>query len=118
MHDNCGRVQRGIFSTVRFIIPVVNPEYGKTMDMKCYPTAAVPLLLVFVLMASGCTGGSASRDGQLPAAGGSGFAGCREGYTNCSFSCVDLQRDVFNCGSCGSTCLHDETCSDGECVPA
>jgi hypothetical protein len=86
------------------------------MNRKCSLAAAVPVLFVFILLASGCTGDSASRNGQLPANGGSGFAGCRPGYTNCSFSCVDLQRDVFNCGSCGSTC--DEIgylCQKGVC---
>lgn len=130
------------------------------MNAKFLLTAAGLVLVVIVLLASGCTGSVSSRDGQLPAKSGSGFAGCRQGYTNCSFSCVNLQRDVFNCGSCGSTCdeigyscqkgvcdcdpgftkcgdecvdlrnddsncgscgnfcLHDETCSDGDCVPA
>ena len=38
---------------------------------------------------------------------------CREGETNCSGACVDLQTDPSHCGQCGKTCSH--SCDGGVC---
>ena len=44
---------------------------------------------------------------------------CASGKTNCSGTCVDLQKDVANCGGCGAACKAGETCAVGKCgVPA
>ncbi|MBQ9817949.1 MAG: hypothetical protein IJM59_10875 [Proteobacteria bacterium] len=53
---------------------------------------------------------------------------CDEGYTNCKPDddfdpeCVDLNRDLDNCGECGKSCSLEESCIDGickktECLP-
>ena len=36
----------------------------------------------------------------------------------CGTSCVGLQVDGANCGSCGTVCQPNEICSAGMCVPA
>ena len=47
---------------------------------------------------------------------------CEEGNSDCcadedgAVVCTNLQTDVANCGSCGTACDADETCTDGECV--
>ena len=41
---------------------------------------------------------------------------CNPSYTHCATSCVDLQTDAKNCGSCGHDCLAG-TCSAGKCQP-
>jgi hypothetical protein len=41
--------------------------------------------------------------------------GCREGLTECSLQCVDLEHDTKNCGACGNICKADEFCSHGTC---
>ncbi|MBI2393807.1 MAG: hypothetical protein HYV09_29820 [Deltaproteobacteria bacterium] len=40
---------------------------------------------------------------------------CSGGLSFCSGSCVDLQNDNTNCGSCGLTCAEMETCVAGKC---
>ncbi len=39
---------------------------------------------------------------------------CVASYTHCATSCVDLQKDAKNCGSCGHDCIGG-TCSAGTC---
>jgi hypothetical protein len=39
---------------------------------------------------------------------------CNTSYTHCAASCVDLQTDAKNCGSCGHDCIAG-TCSAGTC---
>jgi hypothetical protein len=42
---------------------------------------------------------------------------CRDGHTRCGSagSCIDLQSDERNCGSCGASCGNGEMCIAGEC---
>jgi hypothetical protein len=45
---------------------------------------------------------------------------CAEGNSDCCVDeddvvCTNLQTDVNNCGSCGTSCDAGETCTDGEC---
>jgi hypothetical protein len=40
---------------------------------------------------------------------------CSDGQTYCKGSCVDLQNDPGNCGSCGRTCPADQECVQGNC---
>lgn len=41
---------------------------------------------------------------------------CGAGLSLCFGSCVDLQSDHENCGSCGNACEIVEVCSEGECT--
>jgi hypothetical protein len=48
-----------------------------------------------------------------------GFAcgvSCNANFTHCGSSCVDLQSEAKNCGSCGHDCLGG-TCASGSCQP-
>lgn len=52
-----------------------------------------------------------------------GDAVCADGASDCCANetgevCTNLQDDPNNCGTCGTTCGHRETCSAGECVRA
>ncbi|CAM3083192.1 Stigma-specific protein, Stig1 [Legionella steigerwaltii] len=42
---------------------------------------------------------------------------CSTGTTSCNDSCVNLQTDNKNCGSCGNVCSTGSSCSSGQCVP-
>jgi hypothetical protein len=42
---------------------------------------------------------------------------CPTGQTNCNGTCVDLDSDAQNCGSCGRSCNANEACSTGVCCP-
>jgi len=41
---------------------------------------------------------------------------CPPGITGCGGSCVDLQTDEDNCGSCNHACPAGSTCQGGACV--
>jgi len=44
---------------------------------------------------------------------------CPDGLSDCGGSCVDLQTDLLNCGSCGNACSFANaaaSCVDGACV--
>ena len=45
-----------------------------------------------------------------------GNATCTFGYTGCGPTCVDVNNDVHNCGTCGTTCISSEVCVDGGCT--
>src|SRR4051812_14541383 len=40
---------------------------------------------------------------------------CAPGFTECSFTCVDLNTDNNNCGQCGHICPPTEQCTGGVC---
>ncbi len=40
---------------------------------------------------------------------------CGAGLADCSATCVDLQRDARNCGTCGRACASNEACVAGAC---
>lgn len=42
---------------------------------------------------------------------------CPAGQTQCSITCVELDKDNNNCGTCGTTCKQGETCAAGKCKP-
>jgi hypothetical protein len=46
----------------------------------------------------------------------SGTCGCASGFTTCGSSCVALNTDGLNCGTCGHGCLGG-MCSGGHCQP-
>src|SRR3712207_5344018 len=41
---------------------------------------------------------------------------CPPGQGCCNRTCVDLQSDPNNCGSCGNSCGASDKCQQGECV--
>ena len=58
---------------------------------------------------------------QADAGGGGSDGGTEElscclGAVACNDSCVDLRKDANHCGSCGTSCRSDETCSAGACI--
>jgi Stigma-specific protein, Stig1 len=65
-----------------------------------------PALAVIVPLAIGLAG-----CGTDPLVGG----GCREGLSECSLKCVDLNQDPNNCGACGKVCSSELICFGGEC---
>ncbi len=84
------------------------------------------LLIIGSSLAPGCggdDGGTASNAGSggVGAAGsggqgGDGGPGCAAGETSCAGTCVDLQTDPDNCGTCGSACGTGDVCCGGGCV--
>ncbi len=49
------------------------------------------------------------------------ICGCDDGYTQCFanndvVSCINLQKDIYNCGSCGNECASNQTCLEGSCI--
>ncbi len=95
-----------------FFLSPMKPQSVTIMHAKLSPAAAAGLILVLlVVLIPGCTTPSAARPG------GNGSAGCPPGFATCPSGCADLQRDVFNCGICGSSC--DQTgylCQKGVCA--
>jgi hypothetical protein len=64
--------------------------------------------------AAGASGGEAEP--PLPIAGASG--GCSSELSLCAGACVDLERDVANCGECGRACNAEggsAVCEEGSC---
>ena len=41
---------------------------------------------------------------------------CAPGLVDCSGVCVDLTKDLFNCGVCGVVCGASAACEQGQCV--
>ncbi len=87
-------------------------------------------VLISTAIAGGCggddTGGSGTGDGFCegtidPDTGAcTPLDGCTGGTVECNGSCVDVDTDAANCGSCGHTCdlaagyvCHDRGC----CMP-
>lgn len=44
------------------------------------------------------------------------FNGCFTGWGVCGTTCLDLQNDRTNCGTCGLTCTGGQICQMGRCV--
>lgn len=65
-------------------------------------TRALRLGLCLTVALDGC----ASSPGDAP---------CPEGRRSCG-ECIDVQTDVWNCGSCGSICDAGAECREGACV--
>jgi len=58
-----------------------------------------------------CTNGATCQGGLC-----SSTSICTPGLTLCGTSCVDINSDPYNCGSCGKTCgTLDPSCSAGKC---
>lgn len=60
-----------------------------------------------------CPGGTSTQRATC-ASGACGVA-CID---TCNAACVDRQRDVSNCGACGSACTNGAACVSGACRPA
>jgi len=41
---------------------------------------------------------------------------CNKGLTKCYSKCVDLSKDVLNCGKCGYKCGTNKKCTKGKCA--
>jgi len=65
--------------------------------------------------AIGTIGGSIGTLGGAPGSGGAGMSlcgsACNATETCCGTACVDLSRDIQNCGSCGRACGSSEFCA-------
>jgi Stigma-specific protein, Stig1 len=48
--------------------------------------------------------------------GGGGSKGCPSGQTKCKGTCVNLQTDSKNCGSCSRACGTGQACCGGTCI--
>jgi hypothetical protein len=48
--------------------------------------------------------------------GGGGGGGCPSGQTKCKGTCVNLQTNSQNCGSCGHVCASGQVCCNGTCT--
>lgn len=91
----------------------VNNIEGQDMATYCIPKASFDPLTQAKIgeyigaenCAAGCSGDGSECD---PA--------CGNGKTCCSSTCVDMQTDKNNCGSCGTKCADDEACKDGTCA--
>ncbi len=51
-----------------------------------------------------------------------GIGSCAPGFEDCNVSASDgcetnLMNDAMNCGSCGTACLANQPCAQGECLP-
>jgi hypothetical protein len=42
---------------------------------------------------------------------------CPVGWQRCNDTCINVQNDRFNCGSCGHQCPANNICSLGHCCP-
>ena len=71
-------------------------------------------MLVAAIACAGCSDNSSGTDcgGGATVDGGQ----CSQGTTLCSATCVDLQKDSQNCGSCGKQCDPGNVCSKGKCA--
>src|SRR6476469_3332518 len=101
------------------------------------PARVVPITAALLLaLGLGCGGGSGGGTGTAGNAGTTGSGGttgaggtgicavaCTTGRNCCGGSCVNLQNDPLNCGSCGSRCegatpfCGDGTCQQAPCDP-
>lgn len=81
------------------------------------PRAGIVIAVILLVLIAGCSTHISSRNGKLSVSNDSVFTGgCLPEHTNCSFSCVDLQSDDFNCGSCGTICGGvGISCQNGTC---
>jgi hypothetical protein len=43
---------------------------------------------------------------------------CASGLVCCEPRCVDMQRDIGNCGACGTACASKDFCAPAGCLPA
>jgi hypothetical protein len=69
-------------------------------------------LIIGVFVIYSCAAGGS---GDTGGGGGSTGTSCQQGTSSCGSQCVNLSTDRANCGSCGSTCSEDQTCSSGHC---
>jgi len=60
-----------------------------------------------------CTNSQECQNGNCAESGSMGIC-CPVNYVNCGGSCVDLQSNANNCGTCGSSC-GNLGCSSGQC---
>jgi hypothetical protein len=43
---------------------------------------------------------------------------CEDGFTCCGTRCVDIERDIGNCGACGTSCSATQFCGTSGCATA
>ena len=74
--------------------------------------------MVLIVLCCGCSSSYniSYKNGNLTVSNESAATGCFAGHTNCNSSCVDLQQDDFNCGTCGKMCIGwGMACLAGNC---
>lgn len=73
-------------------------------------------LVAAALALAGCPGGSSgTSDGGGTGGGGGGSNSCAADERACGSSCVKLQTDSDNCGTCGTRCGAERKCTAGIC---
>ncbi|MDC0680585.1 MXAN_6577-like cysteine-rich protein [Sorangium atrum] len=65
-----------------------------------------------------CGEGGGGEGGGDIGSGVGGGEGCREGQTDCSGRCVNVEIDPRNCGDCDVACAEGRVCADGSCACA
>jgi hypothetical protein len=62
-----------------------------------------------------CTGPGTGGCQETKGWGGRGCP-CPRGQYQCDGTCIDVQNDDSNCGSCGNACSGEQTCQSGVCA--
>ena len=68
------------------------------------------VLGLFVTLVAGC-------DPSMPSVSDSDTLECAKGTAKCDKYCVDLNSDIYNCGTCGESC-NGNSCINGACSSA
>ena len=110
MSENGGLCTKDLFQVT------VLPDYVKIKNIKLYSAQQLEQIpsdypvngLSFILIPAG-------SEAHLLYA--QNCSSCPSGWRRCNGSCLNVQNDRLNCGSCGRQCSANQTCSAGHCCP-
>jgi hypothetical protein len=66
---------------------------------------------------NGCDAGTCRPDGTCGCTSNGDCADSGAASTCCSLYCVNVQRDIRNCGTCGNACAASAFCNGTQCLP-